>query len=178
MSSLVLLSSQVQTLPVQIVIRLPNVHPVSWQTQLVNLSFLCHRGEDFSFDWCWSRLYPVNDWHVEQVQPCINLVTYEDRRFFNKPLNPSCLVWNNDSISGRVLHVSDHYGPLLPMSLMEFYELFQRILAYDIRIKNEEQAGRVVFLDMFCCKSKRTSCSQRFSFNRVGNLDSKLNKIN
>jgi hypothetical protein len=110
---------QEHALSTQVVLGLPNVHPVSLQGHRVDLTLSCLLGEDLPLDGSRSILNSVNDRRVEKVKSSVDLVRHESRWLLNKLLNLSVFLAHDHAVLGRVLDGSSHDCSLLAVILVE-----------------------------------------------------------
>lgn len=91
--------------------------------------------------------------------------------FLNEGENFAVGLRNHNSKTARVLYLSKHDGPLLPLLPLKSKQFGEGVVADDVAIEDEEEPLLVVFPEDIFCKFKRTGCPQRLSLLGVGNLN-------
>lgn len=76
---------------------------------------------------------------------------------------------NDNTELGRFIHLGHHDGTFVTMALVEFCEFFERIVADDIGIENEE--WRIILAQDFLGQLQRPRSAQGFGFDGEFNVD-------
>ena len=156
------LRQKIQCLSWQVIMWLTNIHPVSWQNHLKDLSFFSHLWEDFSFNRSGSIFNSINNWSVKQVETSVDLVADVNLWLLNETFDFIVFISYNNTILWWILNLSDHDGSFFSMWFMEFNQLVQWIIANNIWVKHKAETFWIIFQYQLLCKSDRTSSSQRF----------------
>ena len=168
--SLLLLGGQVQLLSRKVILWLSNIHPVSWQDHLEDLTLIGHLWEDFSLDGSWLGWDSIDHAGVEKIKTGVDLVGDEHLWLLDESLDLVVFVSDNNTVLGWVLNLGDHDGSLLLVALVEFDHLVKWVVANNIRVKNEEEVVSVVLKDDVLGKSDWSSGTEWLVLERAGDL--------
>lgn len=154
----------------QVVLGLPDVHPVPIKGKNEQVVISSHLGEYLSFDGSGFHFDAVNHGHVQQVETGIDFVAHPLLRLLNESLNLTVLLTDDDAILRWVLHGCREDCPLLAMSLVELDELLQGVVTDHIRVEDEEETCRVVIQDVLFGKTDRSGGTHGLILDGDGNL--------
>eukprot|EP00906_Rhabdomonas_costata_P033163 RCo046704 len=160
--------------PQQIVLGLPNVHPVALQVHDHQLLSIRHGWERLLLNARGLHLDPVQDRRVENVQPSVDPVGDEHLGLLHKALHASVGLGHDHPVDRRVLHLRGHNGALLAVPQVKGQQLLQRVGTRDVAVQHEERAV-VRAQQKGPGQRQGTRCAQGLLLLGVGNLNSQLN---
>lgn len=132
--------SQVEAGSRQEILRLTDVHPEALKVERVELTVLGHRGESLLFNRGGSEIDSLEHARVENVDTGIDSVSDELNGLLDEAVDSRRVVWlvDNDTVFRWLLDLGDDNGSLLAVCLVEVCQLFEWVLADDIRVEDEE----------------------------------------
>lgn len=131
---------------------------------------LADGGESLLFDRRGSQVDTLEHAGVEDVEAGVDAVTDELDGLLDEAVDARGMVGfvDDDAVLGGFVDLGHDNGALVTVRLVELCELFERVLADDIRVQHEE--GGVVFAQDLLCQLQWSGRSKRFCLD--GEVDS------
>lgn len=117
-----------------------NVHPEPFQVKGVEFPGLADGGEGLLLDRSRTQVNPLEDTRVQKVDTGVDSVSDKLDGLLDKTINPRRMGWlvNDNTKLGGLVHLGHHNGTFIAMSLVEFREILEGIVANDIGVEDKE----------------------------------------
>lgn len=162
---------EVQTGATKEVLWLTNVHPEPFQVKGVEFPGLADGGEGLLLDRSRTQVNPLEDTRVQKVDTGVDSVSDKLDGLLDKTINPRRMGWlvNDNTKLGGLVHLGHHNGTFIAMSLVEFREILEGVVANDIGVEDKE--WRIVLAQDLLSQLQRPRSAQGFGFDGEFNFD-------
>lgn len=132
---------------------------------------LADGGEGLLFDRSRTQVNPLEDTRVQKVDTGVDSVSDKLDGLLDKTIDPRRMGWlvNDNTKLGGFVHLGHHNGTFIAMSLVEFREILEGVVANDIGVEDKE--WRIVLAQDLLSQLQRPRSAQGFGFDGEFNFD-------